>query len=148
MKTLAELAKERRAYDEQHWQHKASREEWLTHMRWHIGKAIGKVSTYAEARHHGESPSTKILYNEVAPDCIGYSLQLLNLLPELQDGRIRFDDTLHDLQKEYFFIRNFGHTEMIEVVEENLNTTLNKNTIVFRFFTINSEELGREDKGR
>ncbi|OGF83132.1 hypothetical protein A3B18_01650 [Candidatus Giovannonibacteria bacterium RIFCSPLOWO2_01_FULL_46_13] len=98
-KTIEELIRERKEYDEKYWEHKSSREEWVDHMLWHIGKAAGKVCTYAEELHHkGGNPSPEIMIKEVAPDLIVYSLQLLNLYPKLKemiDTRV----TLLDVQK-------------------------------------------------
>jgi hypothetical protein len=56
-----------------------SEAEILAHKCFHLGKALGKVSTVCEAADHGSACSTEKIVQEVVPDLIIYAMQLANL---------------------------------------------------------------------
>lgn len=67
-------------YDSKYWQHNSSELEKIRHITLHLGKLLGKLSTYCERQEHGEDFPTTQIKQEVIPDLQVYSLQLANLL--------------------------------------------------------------------
>jgi NTP pyrophosphatase (non-canonical NTP hydrolase) len=75
-----ELQRRQAEYDQQYWQHNASKVEKIRHITLHLGKLLGKVSSYCEAEEHGQQYPTTQIEEEVIPDLLFYTLQLSNLL--------------------------------------------------------------------
>jgi hypothetical protein len=69
-------------------------QELLSHKCFHLGKAVGKLSTVCEIADHGETPPTALLTEEVIPDLIIYALQLANL---------------YNLNLDEIFVRRMGY---------------------------------------
>lgn len=51
----------------------------IRHINLHLGKLVGKVSTYSEAVEHGRAADDSVLKTEVMPDLLFYALQLANI---------------------------------------------------------------------
>lgn len=77
---LKQLQQKQDEYDKVYWQHNASQLEKIRHISLHMGKLLGKLSTYCEGEEHGRSFPTRVIEKEVVPDLLVYSLQLANLL--------------------------------------------------------------------
>lgn len=77
----AELQKKQEEYDKKYWQIHGEFEK-IRHITLHIGKLVGKLSTYCEAREHGTEVSNAQIRNEIIPDLQVYAFQLANLLGE------------------------------------------------------------------
>lgn len=77
---IKDLQNKQAEYDSQYWQHNGSELEKIRHITLHIGKLLGKLSTYCERQEHGENHPTTQIQEEVIPDLQVYSLQLANLL--------------------------------------------------------------------
>ncbi len=77
--TLHDLQQERKVFDEKFWDKKENIDVWTRHVLLHIGKMVGKLSTYVEQREHKVTVSDEVIRSEVIPDLLGYSLQLGNL---------------------------------------------------------------------
>ncbi len=75
-----DLQKKQAEYDSNYWQHNSSELEKIRHITLHVGKLLGKLSTYCERQEHGENYPTTQIQEEVIPDLQVYSLQLANLL--------------------------------------------------------------------
>ena len=67
-------------YDTNYWQHNASQLEKIRHITLHLGKLLGKLSSYCEKEEHGEEYPTTQIEKEVIPDLLVYCLQLANIL--------------------------------------------------------------------
>lgn len=78
---INELQKKQAEYDAKHW-HQHGEFDKIRHITLHIGKLLGKLSTYCEAREHARDASDTQIRNEVIPDLQVYALQLANLLGE------------------------------------------------------------------
>jgi sulfopyruvate decarboxylase TPP-binding subunit len=77
---LKELLIKQAEYDSKYWEHRGSELEAIRHITLHLGKALGKLATYCEAREHNRDCSTEQIKREVIPDLMIYALQLSNLL--------------------------------------------------------------------
>ena len=77
---IDEFQKRQVEYDKLYWQHNASDLEKIRHITLHVGKLLGKLSTYCEQQEHGVDHSTEQIVGEVIPDLQFYSFQLGNLL--------------------------------------------------------------------
>ncbi len=77
---IKDLQKKQAEFDSQYWQHNASELEKIRHITLHLGKLVGKLSTYCEQQEHGENYPTTQIQEEVIPDLQVHSLQLANLL--------------------------------------------------------------------
>lgn len=77
---LEELQKIQEEYDSKYWQHNSSKLEKIRHITLHVGKLLGKLSTYCENQEHDVNYPTDQIKQEVIPDLLFYSLQLGNLL--------------------------------------------------------------------
>ena len=75
-----ELQQKQEEYDSKYWKHEPGDLEKIRHITLHMGKLLGKLSTYCEAQEHGSDHSTKVIEEQVIPDLLFYSLQLSNLL--------------------------------------------------------------------
>ncbi|MCH7850424.1 MAG: hypothetical protein IH845_02165 [Nanoarchaeota archaeon] len=75
-----EIQKKQDEYDKKYWQHNSPESEKIRHITLHIGKLLGKLSTYCEKIEHGEEQSKIQIKEEIIPDLIFYSAQLSNLL--------------------------------------------------------------------
>ena len=67
-------------YDSKYWEINDSELEKIRHITLHMGKLLGKLSTYCEAKEHNKEQKTDQLQDEVVPDLLVYALQLSNLL--------------------------------------------------------------------
>lgn len=77
---LKELQKVQEVYDKEYWKHDHDEFGKIRYITLHMGKLIGKLNTYCEAKEHNANPSQDQLKNEVTPDLLFYALQLSNLL--------------------------------------------------------------------
>lgn len=85
--TTKELQQQQAEYDTQYWDHDGySIFENIRHLTLHVGKLIGKLSTYCEAKEHEKGYPDDQLKNEVIPDLLSYALQLSNWLDEDLDA--------------------------------------------------------------
>lgn len=84
-----ELQQIQAAYDEEFWQHKQPQAK-IRHITLHMGKLLGKLSTYSEAIDHAESAPSGQLREEVVPDLLFFALQIANLY-ELDLGKAYLD---------------------------------------------------------
>lgn len=75
---IEELQRKQAEHDKKYGHHHEEFEK-IRHITLHMGKLLGKLSTYCEAHEHGAHPSSDIIRNEVIPDLLVYSLQLGNL---------------------------------------------------------------------
>lgn len=64
-------------YDKEHWSH-ARGFETTRHSTLHLGKLLGKISTYCEAIEHDGDPSPQQLHQEVIPDLLIFAARLAN----------------------------------------------------------------------
>ncbi len=77
---LQQLQHKQDEYDKEYWQHNASQLEKIRHITLHLGKLLGKLSTYCEKEEHGGNYPTTQIEREVIPDLLVYCLQLANIL--------------------------------------------------------------------
>jgi len=76
---MKELQERQEEFDRKYWEHNEFGEK-IRHINLHLGKLLGKISTYSEAREHGKEHSVDQIITEVVPDLLVYALQLSNLL--------------------------------------------------------------------
>jgi hypothetical protein len=74
---LREVQSVQSGFDSDNWSHQPGFET-IRHSTFHLGKLVGKVSTYCEAVEHGDTPSREILDNEVIPDLLIFAARLAN----------------------------------------------------------------------
>lgn len=79
-----ELQQKQGEYDAKYWEHNGSQLEKIRHITLHMGKLLGKLSTYCEHQEHKKDHPTTQIHNEVIPDLLVYASQLANLL-EIED---------------------------------------------------------------
>jgi len=84
---LEDLQSKQAEYDRKYWQHNTSELEKIRHITLHVGKLLGKLSSYCEKQEHGVNYSTNQIRDEVTPDLLVYSLQLANLLGINLEGK-------------------------------------------------------------
>lgn len=81
---LQTLQQKQAEYDAKYWEVNDSDFEKIRHISHHMGKLLGKMATYCEAKEHNLHASEKIstdkIRKEVVPDLMVYALQLSNLL--------------------------------------------------------------------
>jgi hypothetical protein len=75
---LRDLQKIQSKYDESFWQHNGTQLEKIRHITLHLGKLLGKLSTYCERHEHNEAFDADQIVSEVIPDLLMYSFQLSN----------------------------------------------------------------------
>ena len=74
-----ELQRLQAEYDRKYWEHNGSELEKIRHITLHVGKLLGKLSTFCEQREHGIDYDDTQLKREVTPDLQVYAAQLANL---------------------------------------------------------------------
>jgi len=80
---IKEFLEIQREFDKKYLEHKnLPVPEQIRHITLHIGKMIGKFSTYCEQQEHGVSYDLTQIINEAIPDLLMHSLRLSNLLNE------------------------------------------------------------------
>ncbi len=77
---LHQLQKIQQEYDVTYWEKESSEFEKIRHITLHLGKLMGKISTYCERKEHNPSYQSEQIKDEVVPDLFFYALQLSNLL--------------------------------------------------------------------
>jgi len=77
---VKDLQHKQAEYDKHYWERKESELEKIRHITLHVGKLLGKLSTYCERQEHGENYPTAQIKDEVVADMMVHSLQLANLL--------------------------------------------------------------------
>lgn len=81
--TTKKLQEQQAFHDAEYWhQDGTSTFENIRHLTLHIGKLLGKLSSYCEAKEHEKGYPDDQLKNEVIPDLLGHALQLSNWLDE------------------------------------------------------------------
>ena len=95
--SIDDLQKIQAEYDKQYWQHNSSKLEKIRHITLHMGKLLGKLSSYCEKQEHSIDHSTEQIEKEVVPDLMFYSFQLGNLL-DINCGT-RYLDRLEENKK-------------------------------------------------
>lgn len=103
--TTKKLQQKQADYDANYWEHDGfSTFENIRHLTLHVGKLVGKLSSYCEAKEHQKSHPDEQLKNEVIPDLLGYALQLSNWLEQdlskLYAQRIKENKKYFDVEKE------------------------------------------------
>ncbi|MBI2043966.1 hypothetical protein HYT24_01225 [Candidatus Pacearchaeota archaeon] len=99
-----ELQKIEKEFDEQNWDHKdLPVSEQIRHITLHMGKLLGKLSTYSERMEHNINFSDEQIRNEVTPDLLMHALRLSNLLGEDLEElyKNRLVNVKETLDKEY-----------------------------------------------
>lgn len=78
---LKELQKVQKKFDEEFltYPNNQNEIEKIRHLTLHLGKLLGKISTFCEASEHNRHTNKNQIKNEVMPDLLFYSLQLANL---------------------------------------------------------------------
>lgn len=66
---LNEVQRDQAEYDQEFWSHDPGFTT-VRHSSLHLGKLIGKISTYCEAAEHGETADASQLDSEVVPDLL------------------------------------------------------------------------------
>lgn len=109
--TTKSLQQQQADYDGEYWDHDGySTFENIRHLTLHVGKLVGKLSAYCEAKEHEKGYPDDQLKNEVIPDLLGYALQLSNWLEEdlaelyakrLENNKKHFD-TEKEKRKKYY----------------------------------------------
>lgn len=103
-----DLQKAEKEFDEQNWYHKnLAIPEQIKHITLHMGKLLGKLSTYCEKIDHNIDFSDEQIRNEVIPDLLMHALRLSNLLEEDLEElyKNRLENVKEVLDKEYKKIR-------------------------------------------
>ena len=77
---IKDLQQKQAEYDNGYWERKESELEKIRHITLHVGKLLGKLSTYCERQEHRENYPTTQIRDEVIGDLVVHSLQLANLL--------------------------------------------------------------------
>lgn len=103
--TTKALQQQQAEYDTRYWDHDGySTFENIRHLTLHVGKLMGKLSTYCEAKEHEKGYPDDQLKNEVIPDLLSYALQLSNWLDEdlavLYQKRLEGNTKHFDAEKE------------------------------------------------
>lgn len=83
----AKLQKRQAEFDAKYWEHAPGDYEKILHITLHMGKLLGKLSTYCEAIEHGAIISEAQIRNEVIPDLQVYAYQLANIFEENAGAR-------------------------------------------------------------
>ena len=77
---IKDIQKRQAAYDEKGWQHSGDELVHLRHVTLHLGKLLGEMSAYCEAREHDREASIDKIQTAVIPDLIMHALRLANHL--------------------------------------------------------------------
>ena len=65
-------------HDAEFWHHNNSDLEDVRHVTLHMGKLVGKLSTYCERKEHNVDHSADQIKDEVIPDLLFHALHLAN----------------------------------------------------------------------
>lgn len=76
--SLQELQEQQKYFDEEYYDHYDSLLQDVRHVDLHLGKLLGKISSYVEPGEHGALPSDRIIKEEVIPDLLFWALHLAN----------------------------------------------------------------------
>lgn len=81
--TTKKLQQQQAEFDAKYWnQDDPSTFENIRHLTLHVGKLLGRLSSYCEAKEHEKGYPDDQLKDEVIPDMLSYALQLSNWLGE------------------------------------------------------------------
>ena len=118
--TTKKLQQRQAEYDKDYWGHEDfSTFENIRHLTLHVGKILGKLSTYCEARERERGYPDDQLKNEVIPDMFSAALQLSNWLGEdlssIHARRLKSNKKILDSEKEK---RQKYHDSLPKTVKE------------------------------
>ncbi len=102
---VKELQTLQRVYDAEYYdaRHAVDELSCVRHVTLHLGKLLGKISSFAEVKEHGTDSSSGMIQTEVIPDLLFWALHLANRynlnLEEVYQARLAQNKERIDRQK-------------------------------------------------